>query len=123
MKEIATDEAPDAIGPYVQARESHGIVECSGQIGLTPEGKLVDGVEAQTEQTLQNLEAVLDAAGCDWSNVLKVRIYLADIADYDAVNEIYAEHVRDNAPARVAMEVNALPADALIEIEATAVTD
>lgn len=123
MKEIATDDAPAAIGPYVQAREQNGVVECSGQIGLTPDGDIVDGVEAQTEQALQNLEAVLAAADCTWRDVTKVRIYLVDIDDYGAVNEVYADHVGEHAPARVAVAVDALPAGALIEIEATAVKD
>ncbi len=122
MEEIATDDAPDAIGPYVQARKHDGFVECAGQIGLTREGDLVEGIEQQTAQALDNIEAVLDAADCGWRNVLKVRIYLADIDHYDTVNEVYADRIGGHAPARVVVEAAALPAGALIEIEATAVT-
>lgn len=120
MREIRTDDAPAAIGPYVQARERDGIVECAGQIGLTPDGDLVDGIAAQTRQALQNLEAVLGAAGCGWDDVLKVRIYLADIDTYEQVNRVYADVIGDEPPARVVVGVDALPAGALVEIEATA---
>ncbi len=123
MKEITTEDAPAAIGPYVQAREHNGTVECSGQIGLTADGDLVDGITEQTRQALENLEAVLAAADCGWRHVLKTRIYLVDMQDYETVNEVYADHVGEHAPARVAVEVSALPAGALIEIEATAMKE
>ena len=120
---IRTSGAPAAIGPYSQAIASASLVFCSGQIGLDPAtGDLVEGgVEAQAERALLNLTAVLDAAGCVWDDVVKTTIFLADIADFSAVNAIYARHMPDPPPARSTFAVGALPKGGRIEIEATAI--
>jgi 2-iminobutanoate/2-iminopropanoate deaminase len=115
---VATTAAPAAIGPYSQAIASGDLVFCSGQLGLEPAtGELVGGVEAQAERALRNLAAVLDAAGCTFDDVLKTTIFLADVADFGAVNAIYARHMPDPPPARSTVGVGALPKGALVEIE------
>ena len=119
---IQTAGAPAAIGPYSQGISTDQLVFCSGQLGLDPlTGALVEGVEAQTDRALKNLAAVLDAAGCTWDDVVKTTIFLADIADFGAVNAVYARHMPDPPPARSTFAVGALPKGGLIEIEATAV--
>ncbi len=123
MKEISTDQAPEAIGPYSQAVKKGSLLELAGQIGLTPKGELVEGVEEQTHQALSNLEAVLLEAGSGWEDVLKIRIYLTDIETYPKVNGVYEEYFRKPYPARAVVGVKELPRDAHIEIEATAVLD
>ena len=118
---VSTSGVPAAIGPYSQAVTVDGFVFCSGQLGLDPAtGELVDGVAAQAERALRNLEAVLDAAGVSWSDVVKTTIFLADIADFAAVNEVYARHVPAPPPARSTFAVVALPRGGLVEIEAIA---
>jgi 2-iminobutanoate/2-iminopropanoate deaminase len=118
---VSTAGAPSAIGPYSQAVASGEIVACSGQLGLDPTtGELVDGVEAQAERALRNLEAVLDAAGCSMADVIKTTIFLADIADFAAVNAIYARHMPEPPPARSTFAVAALPKGGLVEIDALA---
>jgi len=121
---INTDKAPKAIGPYSQAifYDSRYTMELSGQIGIDPTtGKMIEGgLEAQTRQVLENMGAVLERVGWDFSNIVKTRIYLTDMANYATVNRIYAERFRCDPPARVAVAVSGLPADALIEIEAIA---
>ncbi len=118
---ISTAGAPAAIGPYSQAVATDGLVFCSGQLGLDPEtGGLVDGVEEQTDRALRNLAAVLDAAGLTLADVLKTTIFLADMADFAAVNAVYARHVPDPPPARSTVQVAALPKGGLVEIEAIA---
>ena len=119
---IRTDAAPPAVGPYSQAIASGDLVFCSGQLGLDPvSGELVDGgVEAQAERALRNLEAVLDAAGLSFHDVVKTTIFLADIADFAAVNAVYARHMPDPPPARSTFGVGALPKGGRIEIEAIA---
>lgn len=119
---ISTSGAPGAIGPYSQAIASEDLVFCSGQVGLDPvTGELVEGgVEAQAERALRNLAAVLDAAGCSFDDVVKTTIFLADIADFAAVNAIYARFVADPPPARSTFAVGALPKGARVEIEAIA---
>ena len=95
---------------------------CSGQLGLVPDtGKLAAGVEAQARQALDNLGAVLRAAGMDYADVVKTTVFLADINDFAAVNAIYAEYFRDEPPARSCVQAGALPKDGLFEIEAVAV--
>lgn len=123
MKErIATDEAPAAIGPYSQAVVAHGLVFCSGQIGLEPAtGALVEGVEAQAERALTSLTAVLAAAGARLEDVVKTTIFLADMADFAAVNAVYARHLPEPHPARSTVAVAELPRGARVEIEAVAV--
>ena len=119
---VVTANAPGAVGPYSQAIVSGPFVFCSGQLGLDPAtSELVEGgVEAQAERALKNLGAVLDAAGVSWSDVVKTTIFLADIADFAAVNAIYVQHMPDPPPARSTFAVGALPKGGRIEIEAVA---
>ena len=123
MKPRSTDHAPAAIGPYSQAVERDGVVYCSGQIGLDPAtGHLVPGgTAAEAERVLQNLEAVLAAAGCTFADVVRVTIYLVDLADFASVNGIYGRYVREPYPARATVGVAALPRGARVEIDAIAV--
>ena len=118
-KVIATDKAPKAIGPYSQAIEADGLVFTSGQLGLVPEtGELAEGVEAQARQALMNIKAVLAEAGLTMDNVVKTTVLLADMADFAAVNAIYAEFFTEGSyPARSAFQVAALPKGGLVEIE------
>ncbi|MFW5703818.1 MAG: RidA family protein [Patescibacteria group bacterium] len=121
MKIITTDKAPAAIGPYSQAVEHNGIIYCSGQIGIDPQsGKLREGLQAQVEQILVNVSAVLAAAGTSKEHVIKTTIYLTSIADFQRVNEWYASFFEVHAPARSTVEVSALPKGALVEIEVIA---
>jgi 2-iminobutanoate/2-iminopropanoate deaminase len=119
---ISTTSAPAAIGPYSQGIALGDLVFCSGQIGLEPaSGALVEGgVEAQAERAIQNLAAVLDAAGCTFADVVKTTVFLVDIEDFAAVNAVYARFMPDPPPARSTFAVGALPKGALIEIEAIA---
>ena len=121
---IHTDDAPAAVGPYSQAVRLGNLVFTAGQIGLDPAtGKLREGLEAQTEQVLANLQAVLTAAGSDLSRVLKTTIFLTNMADFATVNGIYGRHFGDAPPARSTVAVAALPLGALVEIEAIAQAD
>ncbi|MSP24870.1 MAG: RidA family protein [Myxococcales bacterium] len=119
---IHTDRAPRAIGPYSQAIKAGALVFCSGQIALDPmTGQLVDGdVEAQARQVMSNLGAVLEAAGASFGDVVKTTIFLANLADFQKVNAIYAEYFPDPPPARATVEVSGLPRGALVEIDAIA---
>ena len=119
---IHTDKAPGAIGPYVQAVRVGNMIYTAGQGGLDPAtGKLVEGgVEPQTRQTMQNLAAVLGAAGTGFENVVKTTIFLRYIKDFDAVNQVYAEFFTGKLPARSTVAVSALPMAALVEIEMVA---
>jgi len=127
LKPLSTAGAPAAIGPYVQAQSvlSGGLewIYTSGQIGLDPgAGKIVaGGTAAETGQVMKNLAAVLAAAGCDFGNVIKTTIYLADMGDFQTVNEIYAEALGDYRPARATVEVAGLPKGARVEIDMVAV--
>lgn len=116
---IATDKAPAALGPYSQAIRANGFVFASGQLGLDPAvGELVEGgVQAQTRQALENAKAVLEKAGLSLSNVVKTTVFLNDIGDFAAMNEIYGQYFTENAPARSAVQVGALPKGGLVEIE------
>ena len=121
-KVIHTDRAPAAVGPYVQAVEKGDTLYLSGQLGLIPsEGKLADGVEAQAEQALKNLGAILKEAGMDYNDVVKTTVFLADIKDFAAINAVYAKFFPDSVPARSCFQVAALPMGGLIEIECVAV--
>jgi len=126
-KTISTDKAPQAIGPYSQANiaESSKLLFCSGQIPLDPAtGKLVEGdVAAQTEQVLQNLTAVLQAAGSSLEQVVKTTVYLKDMNDFTTMNEIYSRFFKSDYPARAAVQVARLPLDVSIEIEAIATVE
>jgi len=118
---IATNDAPAAIGPYSQAIAMDCLVFCSGQLGLDPAtGNLVEGVEAQAERSMQNLTAVLAAAGLSMADVVKTTIFLADMGDFAAVNAVYGRFMPDPPPARSTVAVAALPKGGLVEIEAIA---
>ena len=121
-KRVHTDGAPAAIGPYSQAIASGGFVFTAGQIGLVPEtGEMVEGgVEAQAVRALENLKAVLEAAGASMNGVVKTTLFLADMGDFATVNEIYARYFEQPYPARSAIQVAALPKGGLVEIEAVA---
>lgn len=121
---IATPNAPKAIGPYSQGVVTSGgrTLHTAGQIGIDPaSGKLLDGVGPQTEQALENLAAILGAASMDFGDVVFTTIYVANIDDYAAVNELYAKRFAAAPPARATVAVAALPAGALVEIQMTAV--
>jgi 2-iminobutanoate/2-iminopropanoate deaminase len=122
---IHTDQAPAAIGPYVQATRVGDLIYTAGQGGLDPAtGKLVEGgVEAQAKQTMQNLAAVLEAAGSDFNHVVKTNIFLRYIKDFAAVNQIYASYFDDQFPARSTVAVSALPLAALVEVEMVALVE
>lgn len=118
---IATDQAAPAIGPYSQAIMTDTMVYCSGQIPLTPAGVMVDGdVTAQTTQVLNNVKAVLAAAGSSFEKVVKVTVFLQDMGDFAAMNAVYAQYFTSNPPARSTVQVARLPRDAKVEIEVTA---
>lgn len=122
---IRTDNAPAPFqgAPYSQAIAHGGLVFVSGQLGIDPEGNMVEGgIAEQTEQVMQNLSAILEAAGTSLRNVVKATIFLADLGDFQAMNEVYARHVGDEPPARATFQVAALPSGALIEIEVIAAT-
>jgi 2-iminobutanoate/2-iminopropanoate deaminase len=119
---IKTERAPAAIGPYSQAVVAGGFVFCSGQIPLDPAtGTMVEGgVAEQTEQVLRNLGAVLEAAGTGFERVVKTTVFLADMADFTAMNEVYARYFAADPPARATVEASALPRGARVEIEVIA---
>lgn len=122
MKPIVTSAAPAAIGPYSQAIEVNGFVYASGQLpidpvtGAFPEG----GVQEQTRQSLLNVKAILEEAGLALANVVKTTVYLADMGDFAAMNEIYSQFFSQPFPARSAVAVKALPKGALVEVEVIA---
>lgn len=122
-KPIATDEAPKAIGPYSQAIVANGFVFAAGQIGSDPKtGTLVEGgIEAETEQALKNIEAVLNAAGSSMKDVVKATVFLADMNDFAKMNAIYGKWMGEPYPARSTVQVARLPRDARIEIEVVAI--
>ncbi len=121
MKPIQTAQAPAAIGPYSQAVSRNGLLFVSGQLGLDPaSGALADGVEAQTRRALQNLAAILAAAGLGPQNVLKATVYVANMDDFALVNKLYAEIFAPPFPAREVVQAARLPKNALVEISAIA---
>lgn len=121
-KVLSTKKAPAAIGPYSQAIRAQGFLFLSGQVALRPEsGELVAGdVRAQTEQVLNNLKAVLEAAGSSLAAVVKTTVFLADMNDFAAMNEVYGGFFPEDPPARATVEASRLPKDARVEIEAIA---
>lgn len=122
MKRIVTDKAPAALGPYVQAVDTGSTVYCSGQLGLDPvTNTLAEGVAAQARQSLANLAAVLDEAGLTLADVVKTTVFVQDLADFNTVNEEYAEAFGETFPARSCVQIAALPKGALVEIECIAV--
>ena len=125
MKEIiATNDAPQAIGPYSQAVRAGNMIFASGQIPLDPATKefVPGGVAEQTEQVLKNLTAVFAAAGVGLEQVVKTTVFLADMNDFNAMNEVYGKYFGQNPPARATVQAARLPRDAKVEIEAIAVT-
>lgn len=119
---IATDNAPRAVGPYSAAVRAGHFVFTAGQIAIDPQtNQMIDGdIEAQTHRVLQNLSAVLEAAGSSLAQAVKVTVFLADMAHFGRMNTVYGEYFGDHPPARSAVEVAALPKDAQIEIECVA---
>ena len=120
---VHTDKAPKALGPYSQAVTAGHMVFVSGQLGLDPEtGNFVEGgVPEQTERVLQNLTAILEAAGATLGDVTACTVFLKDMNDFAAMNEVYARHFTANPPSRAAIEVARLPKDGLVEISCIAV--
>ncbi len=120
---ISTDQAPAAIGPYSQAIEFNGMVITSGQIPIIPAtGTFPEGIREQTRQSLTNVKAILAAAGTDMDHVVKTTVFLSDMNNFGAMNEVYATFFTEGSyPARSAVEVARLPKDALVEIEVIAV--
>ena len=122
VKTITAPTAPAAVGPYCHAKLCGDTLYCSGQLGLDPAtGALADGVEAQARQALENLGAVLAAAGMGYADVVKTTVFLADIGDFAAVNAVYADYFQAESPARSCVQAGALPKGGLLEIEAVAV--
>ena len=125
-KQVSTNKAPAAVGPYSQAVIANGFVFVSGQIPLDPAtGKLIESsdIAMQTERVLENAKAVLAAAGCDLGDVVKATVFLADMADFRVVNEVYARYFSEGVrPARAAVQAAALPLGARVEIEVIALT-
>ena len=118
---IATPDAPAAIGPFSQAVELNGTLYLSGQLPVDPRsGQMPEGIEAQTRRALDNLGAILAAAGLGYGDIAKTTVLLADIADFGAMNAVYAEYFPDDKPARVCYQVAALPRGARVEIDAVA---
>jgi 2-iminobutanoate/2-iminopropanoate deaminase len=119
IEAVATDGAPKAIGPYSQAIKANGFVFASGQVALDPRTQqLVQGdVAAQTERTLENLKAVVEAAGSSLARVVKTTVYLADMNDFAKMNEVYARYFDRTPPARATVQVSRLPRDARVEID------
>lgn len=122
MKVVATTNAPAAIGPYSQGIIVNGMFYSSGQIPLTAAGELVEGdITVQTNQVFANLKAVLEAAGASLDSVIKTTVFMKDMNDFVAMNEVYASHFGDHKPARSAVEVARLPKDVSVEIEVIAI--
>lgn len=122
---ITTDKAPKALGPYSAGIRLGNLVFTAGQVGIVPEiGDIVDGgIEAETRQVLNNLQAVLEAAGSSLERVVKTTVFLRDMNDFSKMNAVYAEFFTDKPPARSTVQVGALPKGATVEIEAIAFTD
>lgn len=124
LKMIATNDAPAAIGPYSQAVAFGNLLFTSGQIPLKPDGQLLTGgIREQAEQVFRNLEAVLKAAGSDFSKVVKATVFLQDMNQFAELNEVYASFFQSHKPARSTVEVARLPKDVLVEIELIAAID
>ena len=120
MERVESLQAPAPVGAYSQAVRHGGLVFVSGQLGMDRAGDLADGPAGQTALALENVSAVLGAAGLGMKDVLKVTVYLASMEDFEEVNRVYARHFLEPYPARAAVEVSALPKGALVEIEAVA---
>jgi 2-iminobutanoate/2-iminopropanoate deaminase len=121
-RRIQTGQAPAALGPYSQAIVAGGLVFCSGTVGIDPDsGEVAAGIEAQTEQALRNLAAILEAAGSLMADLVKTTIFYADVDDFPVLNEVYGRHMPDPPPARSAPANVALPRGLLVSIDAIAV--
>lgn len=119
---INATKAPAAVGPYVHAVKAGNIVFTSGQLGIIPEtGELAEGVEAQAEQAIQNIQVVLEEAGYTLKDVVKTTVFLADMKDFATINAIYAKYFNENPPARSCVQAAALPKGGLFEMEVIAV--
>lgn len=122
MKAISTPKAPAAIGPYSQAVQSGNLLFVSGQLGIDPQsGNMVEGFEAQARLVFSHLQAILEAAGMSFANVVKASVFLKDMNDFALLNEIYAGYFEAPFPAREAIQVARLPKDGLVEISVMAV--
>lgn len=120
-KEIVTDKAPGAIGPYSQAVQAGNLIFVSGQLPINPQtGEMGDDIKSQTEQSILNLMAILEQAGASLDNVVKTTVFLADMSLFAPMNEVYASYFKKVFPARCAFAVKELPKQALVEIEAIA---
>jgi len=123
-QQIRTANAPQPIGPYVQANKSGNMIFLSGQIPLDPQGNLAAAdIKGQTKQVIENIKAVLEEAGLTLNNVIKTTVFLKDMGDFAAMNEVYGGYFKENPPARSAFQVGKLPLDVLVEIESIAITD
>jgi len=122
---VSTDRAPAAVGPYSQGMVAGNLVFVSGQIPFDPRtGRMVEGdIQAQARRSLENVKAVLEAAGCTMSDVVRTTVYLADMNDFGKVNEVYAGYFEADPPARACVEVSRLPKGVDVEIDAIAVKD
>lgn len=122
MREISTDDAPESIGPYSQAIEANGFLFVSGQGAVDPEtGEVVgENIREETRRTFENIAAVLEAAGASTDDIVKATVFVTNMDDYEAVNEVYAEWTGEPFPARSAVEVADLPVDIGVEIEVIA---
>ena len=119
MKQISTNNAPAALGPYSQAIKSGNLLFCSGQIPADPAtGSIPDGAQAQAEQSLTNLKSLIEAAGASIDNVIKTTVFIKDMNDFATINGIYAKYFTEPFPARTCIEVARLPKDVLFEVEA-----
>jgi len=118
---VSTDNAPKAIGPYSQAIKAWNFVFVSGQIPLNSRGEIVrGGIKEQTKQALENLKAVLEASGSSLNKVAKTTVFLKNMNDFQAMNEVYSEYFKEHRPARSTIQVSRLPKDADVEVEAIA---
>ncbi len=121
---IKTDKAPEAIGPYSQAVKFGNLLFVSGQVPIDPAtGKMSDDIKTQVRQSLENLKAILTAAGTSLENVLKTTVFLKNMDDFTAMNEVYREYFPKDPPARSAVQVSKIPRDSMVEIEAIAAID
>lgn len=123
IKEVYTDKAPAAIGPYSQAIQAGDYLYVSGQIPVDPKtGEVVEGIENQTKQVMENMKAVLNEAGASFSQVVKFTIFINSMDDFATINEIYGSYLEKPYPARATVEVSRLPKDVLVEMDAVVYT-
>lgn len=118
VKEIRTENAAPALGPYSQAIQAGDFIFVSGQLGVKPDGEVAEGIEGQTHQVLKNLQEILKEADADFSDVVKFTIFLSSMDDFATVNDIYGSYLQKPYPARATFEVARLPKDLLVEMEA-----